>query len=161
MGSPKKSDIIDELKKSESMSKSNNIRSNLFIVLRYSDWVDIVLMILGTVGAIGDGMSTNILLVYASRIMNSLGYGNTQQNRGNFMDEVEKVNFKQFQFRSLLYISNTLFVCVCVCVWKQCSLNFVYLGLAVLVVVFMGKALYKLYTHTLFIFLFPFYVVIK
>ncbi|CBI28004.3 unnamed protein product, partial [Vitis vinifera] len=53
-------------------------------------------------------MSTNCLLVFVSRLMNSLGYGNTQKNHGNFMDEVEK-----------------------------CSLYFVYLALAVMVVAFM------------------------
>ncbi|MED6131265.1 ATP-binding cassette, sub-B (MDR TAP), member 8 [Stylosanthes scabra] len=70
-------------------------------------------MLMGAVGAIGDGMSTNILLIFASRIMNSLGYGNQQQssssdNNNNYMSQVEK-----------------------------CSLYFVYLGLAVMVVAFM------------------------
>ncbi|XP_057968888.1 putative ABC transporter B family member 8 isoform X2 [Malania oleifera] len=62
----------------------------------------------GTIGAFADGMSTNFLLVFASRLMNSLGYGKTQKNHGNFMDDVEK-----------------------------CSLYFVYLGLAVMVAAFM------------------------
>ncbi|KAF6168868.1 hypothetical protein GIB67_038365 [Kingdonia uniflora] len=65
-------------------------------------------MSFGTVGAIGDGMSTNWLLVFASCLMNSLGYDSTKQNHGNFMDEVEK-----------------------------CSLYFVYLGLTVIVMAFM------------------------
>ncbi|KAJ0030980.1 hypothetical protein Pint_13270 [Pistacia integerrima] len=82
-------------------------KNSIAIILRYADWTDILLMMLGTVGAIGDGMSTNCLLVFASRIMNSLGYGHTQ-NHDSFMDEVEK-----------------------------CSLYFVYLGLAVMVVAFM------------------------
>eukprot|EP00257_Ricinus_communis_P014094 XP_015571690.2 putative ABC transporter B family member 8 [Ricinus communis] len=96
MDSPKKNEIRREEGKS------------VAIIFRYADWVDILLMLMGTVGAIGDGMSTNILLVFASHIMNSLGYGKTQQNQGNFMVEVEK-----------------------------CSLYFVYLGLAVMVVAFM------------------------
>ncbi|CAI0628621.1 unnamed protein product [Linum tenue] len=75
-------------------------------ILRYADWADVVLMVMGTVGAIGDGMSTNILLVFASRLMNSLGYGQNQADRSSFMAEVEKVQF-------------------------------VYLGLAVMVVAFM------------------------
>ncbi|KAK4754989.1 hypothetical protein SAY87_008746 [Trapa incisa] len=81
------------------------------IIFRYADWIDVLLMVLGTVGAIGDGMSTNVLLLFASRIMNSLGYGGggTGQSSGStFMAEVEK-----------------------------CSLYFVYLGLAVMVVAFM------------------------
>jgi ATP-binding cassette subfamily B (MDR/TAP) protein 1 len=52
-------------------------------------------MVFGTIGAIGDGMSTNCLLLFASRLMNNLGYGQNQtqqnNNHGNWMDEVEKV----------------------------------------------------------------------
>ncbi|KAK6158981.1 hypothetical protein DH2020_006295 [Rehmannia glutinosa] len=68
-------------------------RSSLSIILRYADRLDILLMILGTFGAIGDGMSTNCLLVYVSRLFNSLGYGNSSphHNHGNFMSEIEKV----------------------------------------------------------------------
>ncbi|KAK9275594.1 hypothetical protein L1049_022861 [Liquidambar formosana] len=99
MGSPEKELEIGEMRSE---------RKSIAVILRYADWVDVVLMLLGTVGAIGDGMSTNCLLVFASRLMNSLGDGKTQQNHGKFMDEVEK-----------------------------CSLYFVYLGLAVMVVAFM------------------------
>ncbi|CAL8172126.1 unnamed protein product [Prunus armeniaca] len=80
-------------------------------IFRYADWVDVVLMVLGTVGAVGDGMSTNCLLVFVSRLMNNLGYGQSQQNNNhgiNWMHEVEK-----------------------------CSLDFVYLGLAVMLVAFL------------------------
>ncbi|KAL1531163.1 ATP-binding cassette, sub-B (MDR TAP), member 8 [Salvia divinorum] len=82
--------------------------SSLTIIFRYADWLDIWLMLLGTFGAIGDGMSTNCLLVYVSRLFNSLGYGKSSQNNTNFLDEIEK-----------------------------CSLYFVYLGLAVMAVAFM------------------------
>ncbi|KAF3442975.1 hypothetical protein FNV43_RR16893 [Rhamnella rubrinervis] len=96
MGSLQKNDLQKE-------------KNSIAIIVRYADVFDILLMLLGTVGAIGDGMSTNCLLVFASRLMNSLGYGQTNQlYHGNFMDEVEK-----------------------------CSLNFVYLGLAVMVLAFM------------------------
>ncbi|KAF9616027.1 hypothetical protein IFM89_027966 [Coptis chinensis] len=95
----------------EELEKVDKIRSgkiSIAAIIRYADWFDVILMFLGTIGAIGDGMSTNWLLVFASRLMNSLGYGNTQNNHKNFMNEVEK-----------------------------CSLYFVYLGLAVMVVAFM------------------------
>ncbi|XP_041007251.1 putative ABC transporter B family member 8 [Juglans microcarpa x Juglans regia] len=101
MSSPEK----NELEKGVMRRKE---KVSVAVLFRYADWVDILLMFSGTIGAIGDGMSTNCLLVFASRIMNSLGYGKTQQNRGKFMDEVE-----------------------------MCSLYFVYLGLAVMVVAFM------------------------
>ncbi|KAG9148857.1 hypothetical protein Leryth_020822 [Lithospermum erythrorhizon] len=91
---------------------SRNKRSSIAVVFRYADWFDILLMVLGTIGAIGDGMSTNCILVFASRLFNILGYGaNNQQHNianGNFMDEIEK-----------------------------CSLYFVYLGMAVMVMAFL------------------------
>ncbi|KAL6006077.1 hypothetical protein ACLOJK_040122 [Asimina triloba] len=65
-------------------------KKSITVIFRYADWLDVLLMILGTIGAIGDGLSTNCLLLYASRIMNSLGYGRTTANHGNFMEEVEK-----------------------------------------------------------------------
>ena len=80
---------------------------SIVVIFRYADWVDLVLMFLGTVGAIGDGMSTNCLLVFVSRLMNSLGYGNTQKNHGNFMDEVEKVGI-QHTFSLSLSLSLSL-----------------------------------------------------
>ncbi|XWS17332.1 hypothetical protein CRYUN_Cryun33cG0058300 [Craigia yunnanensis] len=102
MGSPER----NELKKGEMREKER--KHSIGKIFRYADWVDILLMVLGTVGAIGDGMSTNWLIVFAGRIMNSMGYGNTQQNNNNFMEEVQK-----------------------------CSLYFTYLGLAVMVLAFM------------------------
>lgn len=85
MGSPEKNDLEKE-------GMRRNDKSSIAIIFTYADWVDITLMLLGTIGAIGDGMSTNCLLVFASRLMNSLGYSKTQQNHGNFMDGVEKVS---------------------------------------------------------------------
>ncbi|GLT48511.1 hypothetical protein SLA2020_221320 [Shorea laevis] len=105
MGSPGKNGVEEE--KTEMQGKKGKSH-NIGMIFRYADWVDVLLMVLGTIGAIGDGMSTNCLLVFASRLMNSLGNGQTQQNHGDFMTEVEK-----------------------------CSLYFVYLGLAVLLVAFM------------------------
>ncbi|PSS20843.1 ABC transporter B family member 8 [Actinidia chinensis var. chinensis] len=95
----------NEIEKGEMREKE---RKSMAIILRCADKFDILLMFLGTLGAIGDGMSTNCLLVFVTNLFNSLGYGNTSQNHGNFMAEVEK-----------------------------CSLYFVYLGLAVMVVAFM------------------------
>ncbi|XP_055828193.1 putative ABC transporter B family member 8 isoform X2 [Solanum dulcamara] len=86
----------------------NKNKNSIGIIFRYADGKDILLMCLGTIGAIGDGVSTNCLLVYVSQLFNSLGYGKTQQNNHNFMEQIEK-----------------------------CSLYFVLLGLAVMVVAFM------------------------
>lgn len=89
MGSQKE----EEKKDHQQLGGSSSSSSSIGIILRYADWVDIVLMLMGALGAIGDGMSTNVLLLFASRIMNSLGYSNNKQNGGHTsMAEVEKVS---------------------------------------------------------------------
>ncbi|KAI3443715.1 hypothetical protein Pfo_000380 [Paulownia fortunei] len=103
MCSPEKS-----MKEKGETAAGKGRRSSLTVIFRYADRRDILLMLLGTFGAIGDGMSTNCLLVYVSQLFNSLGYGKSPLNHWNFMDEIEK-----------------------------CSLYFVYLGLAVMAVAFM------------------------
>lgn len=119
--------------------------SSFGVIFRYADWVDILLMFLGTIGAIGDGMSTNCLLVFASSLMNSLGNGHIQQN---FMDNVKKVSLEinpkhiyiyiyTFHLYFLILILSSLFA------FQQCSLYFVYLGLVVMVLAFMGNYTFK------------------
>ena len=77
----------------EKIRNERKKRNSLGIILRYADWIDYLLMISGAFGALGDGMSTNILLIFASKIMNSLGFGQNTQgaNTNTFMSEVEKV----------------------------------------------------------------------
>ncbi|GER25134.1 ABC transporter family protein [Striga asiatica] len=86
-------------------AKKGIMGSSITIIFLYAaDRLDILLMIMGTVGAIGDGMASNWLLVYLSRIFNSLGHGNTSHN---FMDEVEKVPI--FLVNISLFISGVAF----------------------------------------------------
>lgn len=98
-------------KKMEEGEEGRKGKSSIIVIFRYADWIDIFLMCLGTLGAIGDGMSTNCLLLYVSHLFNSLGYGNNSQiSNGNLMREVEKVSiylfFSKFYFRILcIYIS--------------------------------------------------------
>ncbi|CAL9096365.1 unnamed protein product [Musa acuminata var. zebrina] len=98
---------MDELKEGNQEAESRERRHENG-VFTFVDWVDVVLMLLGTIGAIGDGCSINCLLLFASNVMNSLGYGKAQDNHPDFMHNVEKY-----------------------------CLYFVYLGSAVLVVAFM------------------------
>ena len=44
-------------------------------VLMHADGVDVALMVLGLVGAMGDGLSTPVMLLITSRIFNDLGSG--------------------------------------------------------------------------------------
>lgn len=61
-------------------------------MFRFADGFDVVLMLLGTIGSIGDGCAVNCLLLFASNVMNSLGYGKDRQGHVDFMHEVEKVS---------------------------------------------------------------------
>lgn len=82
-------------KKEREMRKKEG--GSIGIILRYADWIDVMFMIMGALGAIGDGMSTNVLLLFASRIMNSLGFSNNnKQHSQNSMTEVEKVSVVKF-----------------------------------------------------------------
>ncbi|KAL3532526.1 hypothetical protein ACH5RR_006047 [Cinchona calisaya] len=94
--------------KTEKGESARNGKNSLPLILRYADWQDILLMVVGTLGAIGDGVSTNCLLLYLSRVFNNFGSRNTHQNNPNFMVEIEK-----------------------------CSLYIVYVGLVAMVVGFM------------------------
>ncbi|KAL5146441.1 putative ABC transporter B family member 8 [Glycine soja] len=59
MGSPKMDE--SETRKLEMERKE---RASIETILRYADWIDVVLVLMGAVGAIGDGMSTNCNLYF-------------------------------------------------------------------------------------------------
>ncbi|WOL14628.1 ABC transporter B family member 8 [Canna indica] len=101
---------MDELKegknKGEGKNQKKHIKGSIFL---FADGRDVALMVMGTIGAVGDGCSVNCLLLFVSGLFNSLGYGKAQtDNHVDFMQNVEKY-----------------------------CLYFVYLGLAVLVVAYM------------------------
>ena len=120
-------------------------------VLAFADRLDVLLVALGTLGAVADGCSYNLLLAFASDAVNSLGraHGAAAQQQGGatttsdgarFVHDVDKV-------RSLVVLTiidrcvhdrfgcfDSLFF-----FWMQSCLNFVYLALAVLPVAFLGK----------------------
>lgn len=98
----------EENDKLDKTYKKCNEKKSITVIFRYADWIDVLLMLLGSFGAIGDGMAINWFLVSSSQIMNTLGYGKRAENQETFMNEVEK---------TIIY--------------------FVYLGLAVFVVAFM------------------------
>lgn len=51
------------------------LRSSLMSVFMHADAVDVALMLLGLVGAVGDGMSMPVTLLFFIRITNDLGRG--------------------------------------------------------------------------------------
>ncbi|KAI3908868.1 hypothetical protein MKW98_029418 [Papaver atlanticum] len=65
-------------------------KKSILVIFRYSNRLDVLLMLLGSVGAIGDGMAINLFLVFASHLLNTLGHGKSKDDQGHFMNEVEK-----------------------------------------------------------------------
>eukprot|EP01018_Ginkgo_biloba_P022662 Gb_23626 [translate_table: standard] len=63
-------------------------------LFKYADSTDLWLMILGTLGSIGDGLSTPIMMIVLSGLMNTLGNGPSAKPNG-FVHSVNKgsVNF--------------------------------------------------------------------
>lgn len=59
-------------KKADAAAALVALGSSVFV---HADTVDVALMVLGLVGAIGDGMATPLRLLVASRIANDLGSG--------------------------------------------------------------------------------------
>uniref|UniRef100_A0A0D9VD67 ABC transmembrane type-1 domain-containing protein n=1 Tax=Leersia perrieri TaxID=77586 RepID=A0A0D9VD67_9ORYZ len=49
--------------------------SSFMTVFMHADATDVLLMVLGLVGAMGDGVSTPVMLLVTSRIFNDLGSG--------------------------------------------------------------------------------------
>jgi hypothetical protein len=89
MGTHRKKDM-------EKAPKVVGQKRKLHGMFMFADPVDVILMILGTIGAIGDGCSTNCLLIFASEVMNFLGNANATGNNAHFMKEIEKVSAKAF-----------------------------------------------------------------
>ncbi|KAK8660590.1 hypothetical protein V6N13_051512 [Hibiscus sabdariffa] len=64
---------------------------NIGVCFRYADCIDVILMVLGTLGAIGDGMSLLFTITVLRRIMNNIGKVSSQRDgHDNFMEDVEK-----------------------------------------------------------------------
>ena len=72
-------------------------------VFMHADAADVVLMVLGLVGAMGDGMSTPVMLLITSRIFNDLGNG------PDLLDEFSsKVNEVDVSLASRLILASVI-----------------------------------------------------
>lgn len=56
----------------------------------HADSVDICLMVLGFLGAVGDGFSTPLVLLITSRLMNNIGEASTSLEE-NLLTNINKV----------------------------------------------------------------------
>jgi hypothetical protein len=73
--------------------KSAPALRSLASVFMHADVADVVLMVLGLVGAMGDGMSTPVMLFITSRIFNDLGSGpGLLQEFSSKINEVDRIH---------------------------------------------------------------------
>ncbi|KAM0947900.1 putative ABC transporter type 1, transmembrane domain superfamily [Dioscorea sansibarensis] len=92
--------------KNENENGNSNISSSsssFKVVFLHADVVDKWLMAIGTIGVIGDGMSTPITLLVTSLIMNESGAASSS-SPSFFIEEIDK------NAVALLYIACGLFV---------------------------------------------------
>ena len=59
----------DEVKQKASSMPSGSLRT----VLKYSDWKDVLLMALGSIGSVADGSAMSLIMIILSYLMNSYG----------------------------------------------------------------------------------------
>lgn len=92
---------MEELKEGKNEAEGREKR-HVNGVFLFADGVDVVLMTLGTFGAVADGCSVNCLLLFASSVMNTLGSGKAQNKQVDFMHDVEKVvSFYNFDIHQM------------------------------------------------------------
>lgn len=64
----------------QGVKEKEKVSSVTFLELfRYADWLDIFLIVVGTTGAVANGLALPIMLIIQSRLINSFG---TMQNDG-------------------------------------------------------------------------------
>lgn len=79
-------------------------------IFMHADGADIILMILGLIGAIGDGISMPLKIYITSKLMNAIGESSTG-DESQFIHSINEV----YCFISNLHINTFTHKCVCVC----------------------------------------------
>ncbi|KAJ7950463.1 ABC transporter B family protein [Quillaja saponaria] len=79
-----------EEEKIKGYEKVNTIPFNKLFSL--ADSIDVMLMIFGTIGAVGNGLGQPLMALLSGELVNS--FGNNQSNSNNIVDEVSKVCLK-------------------------------------------------------------------
>ena len=88
--------------KEEQQDKSKGDEKVAFHKLfSFADGTDVVLMIVGTIGAIGNGLALPLMTVFFGEMIDSFG---SNQANTDIVDVVSKVNFSKLFLFSLLSI---------------------------------------------------------
>lgn len=98
MGRDQKS-VVAMVGQERKTNKKNGSLGFRFIFM-HADGKDLFLMVLGTIGAVGEGLATPLVLYISSRMMNNIG-SSSNMDGNTFIHNINKVQF---------YISLTLFI---------------------------------------------------
>ncbi|KAG9450636.1 hypothetical protein H6P81_010601 [Aristolochia fimbriata] len=71
-------------------SKKAKGGSSVWVIFRHADAVDRLLMLFGVLGSMGDGLTTPMMLLLTSKIMNNLGTGPSSDDPSSFVDHINK-----------------------------------------------------------------------
>ncbi|KAK7395499.1 hypothetical protein VNO78_16058 [Psophocarpus tetragonolobus] len=85
MGRGQKGDVANQEKNQNKKNGSVGFGS----IFMHADSIDWFLMILGTIGSVGEGMSTPLVLLISSRMMNSIG-GSSNMSGHTFIHSINK-----------------------------------------------------------------------
>ena len=109
---------MDEKSMATQKKRSGSLRS----IFLHADGVDMLLMTLGFLGAVGDGASMPVLLQVTGKIMNNIG--GTSSVADAFSHSINKVPFSPYNICRNLYVFVRLckFCLLCLVSWlTECS----------------------------------------
>lgn len=69
-----------------------NMNGSIWSIFMHADREDLFLMVLGIIGAIGEGFTTPLILYLSSRMMNNIGSSSTMDGN-TFIHNINKVLF--------------------------------------------------------------------
>lgn len=90
MGRDQKS-VVAMVGQERKTNKKNGSLGFRFIFM-HADGKDLFLMVLGTIGAVGEGLATPLVLYISSRMMNNIG-SSSNMDGNTFIHSINKVQF--------------------------------------------------------------------
>lgn len=77
---------------SQERKKKKNGSIGFGSIFMHADAKDLFLMVLGTIGAVGEGLATPLVLYISSRMMNNIG-SSSNMDGNTFIHNINKVQF--------------------------------------------------------------------
>ncbi|KAL2898464.1 ABC transporter B family member 15 [Bienertia sinuspersici] len=115
--------MMEEKKKKSKESEkvtSKNKKGSIWTIFMHADGVDVVLMILGFIGAVGDGFTLPLTLVVTSKLMNNIGGTSNFNSADAFTTHVNQV--PNFVMNTSTFIGS--YIAAFVLLWRLAIVGF-------------------------------------